>query len=182
MGQQHLTVELTVNVLSRGIWPEWPVVELNMPSYLTEQQTTFEKFYSQKYNGRKLTWQNAKTHCVISGAFTNGNKIFLTSLLQALVLMLFNDNTRLSYREIRTRIGSSDEKMLKLSVQSLAFNKTMRLLLKGTKGPLTDDTLFAVNEAFTHKLVRMKVNQIQEKETEEEREKTNASVFLERQY
>ena len=72
--------------------------------------------------------------------------------------------------------------MLKLSVQSLAFNKSMRLLIKGTKGPLTDGTLFAVNEAFSHKLVRMKVNQIQEKETEEEREKTNTSVFLERQY
>ena len=104
--QQYPQIDFTVNVLSRGIWPEWPTVEVNMPLALTEQQHTFEQFYNQKYNGRKLTWQNAKTHCVLSGSFSQGNKIFLTSLLQALVLMLFNDASRLSYQEIRSRLAA----------------------------------------------------------------------------
>ena len=58
----------------------------------------------------------------------------------------------------------------------------MRILLKGTKGPLTDDSLLGINKNFTHKLVKLKVNQIQERETKEESENTNSSVFVERQY
>jgi len=179
---RHPDVDMTVNVLSRGIWPEWPVVDVTLPQYFLEDQATFENFYRAKYSGRKLTWHSSKAHCVLSANYSNGPKTFYTSLLQSIILLLFNTANRLSLKDIRERTGIVDSEVLELTLQTLAYNKKMRILIKGTKGPLTDETVFGFNEAFTHKLLRLKVNQVQEKETEQERENTNTSVFLERQY
>lgn len=75
-----------------------------------------------------------------------------------------------------------DQNSLELTLQSLAFSKSLRILFKSTKGPMNDDTCFIYNPKFSHPLVRLKINHVQEKETEEDRENTNTSVFLERQY
>merc|ERR1711879_1071284 len=47
---------------------------------------------------------------------------------------------------------------------------------------IQEDCQFHYNKVFKHKLVRLQINQIQMKETEEEREDTKVGVTLERQY
>ena len=47
---------------------------------------------------------------------------------------------------------------------------------------ITDSCQFHYNKVFKHKLVRLQINQIQLKETDEERKDTTTGVFLERQY
>ena len=51
---------------------------------------------------------------------------------------------------------------------------------KGTS--INDDSVFHFNKVFKHKLVRLQINQIQMKETTEEKEETKGGVFLDRQY
>lgn len=101
----NLNVDMSVNVLSRGVWPEWPVIDMILPSYFINHQNIFEKFYKEKYNGRKLTWHNSKANCVLNSYYESGNKIFCTSLLQTLVLLLFNSANKLTLKEIRERTG-----------------------------------------------------------------------------
>jgi hypothetical protein len=55
--------------------------------------------------------------------------------------------------------------------------KQVRVLLKSPKGPEVAPTdMFSYNAAFTNPLFRIKVNNIQMKETQEENAKTNAEV------
>ena len=63
-------------------------------------QTSFEEFYPTKFTGRRLTWQNSLASCTVKATFPSGMKDLTVSLLQTTVLVLFNDNDKLSYMDI----------------------------------------------------------------------------------
>jgi cullin 4 len=111
------------------------------------------------------------------------------SLYQTLVLLLFNNKDIVTYEEISesTKIGlifkklfillklnlviylyinkKKDENELKRQLQSLACGK-VPILLKSSKGvEIHQDDVFTFNKDFTHKLCRIKINQVQLKET-----------------
>ena len=57
------------------------------------------------------------------------------------------------------------------------------LILNETKGvEVTQDEVFSFNKDFKHKLCRIKINQVQLKETQEENQATNERIFQDRQY
>lgn len=71
---------------------------------------------------------------------------------------------------------------LKRTLQSLACGKS-RILLKNPKGREIDDhDHFCVNTKFTAQLFRVKINQIQMKETVEEQRVTEEGVLHDRQF
>lgn len=88
----------------------------------------------------------------------------MVSFFQTLILLLFNDQDELSYQEIlnATLIEESD---LMRTLQSLACGKA-RVLLKTPKGKdVEKGDKFMFNSQFKNKLYRIKINQIQLKET-----------------
>ena len=93
-------IDLTVNILTMGYWPTYPVMEVTMPSQLVEYQNTFTKFYLAKHSGRKLQWQPTLGHCVLKAQFDAQPKDLQVSLFQSLVLLLFNDVDEMSLEEI----------------------------------------------------------------------------------
>lgn len=99
--KEYTSIDLTVNILTMGYWPSYPLLEVTMPSNLLELQSVFNKFYLQKHTGRKLQWQPTLGHCVLKATFEAGPKDLQVSLFQALVLLLFNDNDTLSFEEIK---------------------------------------------------------------------------------
>ena len=118
---------------------------------------------------------------VLKAKFPKGTKELVVSNFQAVVLMLFNEQTTLSYGEIRdqTNIPKAE---LDRTLQSLACGKA-RVLLKTPRGREVDESdSFAFNDTFTEKLFRIRVNQIQSRETPEENKETNEKVMLDRQY
>lgn len=186
--KQHLAasseaggLELSVYILTMGFWPSYPPVEVRLPVALTRQQDHFTKFYLAKHSGRKLQWQATLGHCVLRAHFTQGNKELQVSLFQALVLLLFNDGDNLSFEDIKTATNI-EEGELRRTLQSLACGKA-RVLTKTPRGREVDDAdFFAFNADFTNKLFRIKINQIQMKETSEEQKATEERVFQDRQY
>lgn len=78
--------------------------------------------------------------------------------------MLFNDNETLTFDQLKAQSGL-EEGELKRTLQSLALGK-VRVLSKEpkTKDVETEDT-FAYRRDFTAKLVRLKINAVQMKET-----------------
>lgn len=96
-----IAIDLTVNILTMGYWPTYPVMEVNMPAELVEYQNFFTKFYLNKHSGRKLQWQPTLGHCVLKARFDQGPKDLQVSLFQSLVLLLFNDCNTMTFEEIQ---------------------------------------------------------------------------------
>lgn len=62
-------IDLTVNILTMGFWPTYPVTEVTLPQELLQYQSIFNKFYLSKHSGRKLQWQPTLGHCVLKARF-----------------------------------------------------------------------------------------------------------------
>lgn len=174
-------IDMSVSVLTSGFWPTYPVADAKLPQELEESQAVFKEFYLNKYSGRKLVWHSPLGTCVLRAQFPKGVKELSVSLFQAVVLMLFNTTDSLSFGDILLQSGIED-KELRRTLQSLACGK-VRVLTKEPKGKdVEDGDTFHFNADFSDRLIRIKINSIQMKETEEENKKTNDQVFQDRQY
>ena len=189
------SVDLNVSVLSAAAWPSYPDTALNLPPEVLAQVDLFDKYYKTKHTGRRLTWTHSLGHCLVKARFSRGVKELLVSSFQAAVLLLFNeaeaDDTEgnaggggggvLSYAQIgqATALAGPD---LARTLQSLACGK-VRVLTKHPKGrDVGPNDTFTVNKAFSDPKVRIKINQIQLKETREENAATYERVSADRQF
>ncbi|KIV87445.1 hypothetical protein PV11_02990 [Exophiala sideris] len=176
--------DLSVNVLSAAAWPTYPDVAVNIPPSIAKVMSDFETHYKAKHSGRKLTWKHPLAHCQLRAKFPKGNKELVVSGFQAIVLLLFNDipaDKHLSYTEIRASSGLVDAE-LKRTLQSLACAK-YQVLRKHPKGRDINETdTFTFNAGFTDAKLRVKINQIQLKETKEENKETHQRVAADRHY
>lgn len=115
--------------------------------------------------------------------FPKGKKEIQVSQFQGVVLLLFNDADKLSYAEIKEKTGIRDDE-LKRTLQSLAVGRVdKRVLLKQPKGKdISEDDVFYYNKNFQHQLFRIRINQVQMKETAEEQQNTEEKVLIERAF
>ncbi|VTJ83707.1 Hypothetical predicted protein [Marmota monax] len=174
-------IDLTVNILTMGYWPTYTPMEVHLPPEMVRLQEVFKAFYLGKHSGRKLQWQTTLGHAVLKAEFKEGKKEFQVSLFQTLVLLMFNEGDGFSFEEIKMATGIEDSE-LRRTLQSLACGKA-RVLIKSPKGKEVEDgDKFLFNAEFKHKLFRIKINQIQMKETVEEQVSTTERVFQDRQY
>ncbi|XP_078265425.1 cullin-4A isoform X2 [Rhinoraja longicauda] len=174
-------IDLTVNILTMGYWPTYTPMEIHLPAEMVKLQEVFKMFYLGKHSGRKLQWQATLGHSVLKADFKEGKKELQVSLFQTMVLLMFNEGNEFSVEEIKTATGIEDSE-LKRTLQSLACGKA-RVLNKLPKGKEVEDgDKLIFNDDFKHKLFRIKINQIQMKETVEEQTSTTERVFQDRQY
>ncbi|XP_015244572.1 cullin-4B [Cyprinodon tularosa] len=174
-------IELTVNILTMGYWPTYVPMEVHLPPEMVRLQEIFKTFYLGKHSGRKLQWQSTLGHCVLKAEFKEGKKELQVSLFQTLVLLMFNEGEEFTLEDIKVATGIEDSE-LRRTLQSLACGKA-RVLTKIPKSKdVEDGDKFSCNDDFKHKLFRIKINQIQMKETVEEQASTTERVFQDRQY
>ncbi|KAJ5745972.1 hypothetical protein N7520_011154 [Penicillium odoratum] len=180
---KRLPMDLNVSVLSAASWPSYPDVPVQVPPSILSALRSFETFYHNKHTGRKLTWKHQLAHCQLRARFPKGDKELVVSSFQAFVLLLFNDaeGGSLRYQEIQESTGLSDPE-LKRTLQSLACAK-YRVLTKKPKGKEVESTdEFSYNAAFTDAKMRIKINQVQLKETKEENKTTHERVAADRHF
>ncbi|KAI6245700.1 Cullin-4A [Erysiphe necator] len=177
-------LDLHVNVLCAAAWPSYPDVKVNLPPEVAKQIESFDSFYIKKHSGRRLAWKHFLAHSVVKAKFNKGYKELLVSAFQAIVLVLFNDvesTEPLSYTTIQHATGLADVD-LERTLQSLACAK-FRVLTKHPKGRDVHHTdTFTVNLNFSDPKYKIKINQIQLKETKEENKETHDRVMQDRQY
>ncbi|KAJ6119617.1 hypothetical protein N7523_003897 [Penicillium sp. IBT 18751x] len=180
------SIDLHVSVISASAWPSYPDVPVTIPPIVASALGDFEKFYSKKHTGRKLQWKHQLAHCQLRARFPKEKvpKDLVVSSFQAIVLLLFNDvaeGDSMSYADIKKAVGLSDPE-LKRTLQSLACAK-YRVLTKTPKGKEVNTTdQFLWNAGFTDEKRRIKINQIQLKETKEENKTTHERVAADRHY
>lgn len=179
--QTRTTFDLSVNVLSSSAWPSYPDVTVTVPENVLKATASFEQNYKMKHSGRKLEWKHALAHCQLKAVFPKGSKEIVVSCFQAVILTAFNKNDSMSYPDLQAFSGLDDTE-LKRTLQSLACAK-YRVLNKEPRGKDVNDTdTFAVNLNFTHPRYRIKINQIQAKETKQENQQTHERVAADRNY
>jgi cullin-4 len=178
------TMDLQVSVLSAAAWPTYPDVRVNLPAEVARHIEKFDTHYKQKHTGRVLTWKHSLAHIIVKARFNRGIKELVVSGFQAIVLVLFNDisaDGNLSYGDIQSATNLVDDE-LERTLQSLACTK-VRVLTKHPKSREVSKTdTFTINLAFMDPKFRIKINQIQLKETKEENKETHERVALDRQY
>ncbi|CAF0964096.1 unnamed protein product [Rotaria sordida] len=175
-------ISMFVSVLTMGFWPTYQPVSAILPAELCHLQEIFTKFYLSKHTGRKLQWQYSLDHCLLKGWLKEKTiKEFQVSLYQALVLLLFNQHIDLSYKDIQehTKIQEAE---LQRTLQSLACGKIRLLNKKPLSKDINVNDRFTLNTSFDHKLIRIKINQVQLKETPEENTSTTERVVQDRHY
>ncbi|KAI2615447.1 Cullin-domain-containing protein [Hypoxylon sp. NC1633] len=185
-GHGNSDLDLTVTILSAAAWPSYQDFPLTLPDHIAAHFERFESYYINKHTGRRLVWKHSLGHCVVKARFNKGSKELLVSAFQAVVLTLFNqlDEKKgefLTYQQIAENTGLSGPE-LDRTLQSLACGKT-RVLTKHPKGRDVKSTdTFTVNTAFMDSKYRVKINQIQLKETKEENQGTHERVAQDRQF
>ncbi|CAH8842089.1 unnamed protein product [Trichobilharzia szidati] len=178
-------IELSVNVICPASWPPYPQTTANYPPEMVSLREEFTRFYLSHHQGRKLIYEPSLGMCVVKAKFPttpNLRKELQVSEFQALVLLQFNqsDNVPITYATIAENTGI-EEKELKRTLLSLAAGKGQRVLLKNPANlEIENDHEFIFNTEFCHRLTRIKFNQIQLKETEQEQTATEERVFADR--
>ncbi|KAL8685497.1 MAG: hypothetical protein Q9218_007725 [Villophora microphyllina] len=178
-------IDLNVSVLSSAAWPSYPDVPLIVPRDVEQAAALFEQHYKSKHSGRRLGWKHSLAHCQLKANLPKGNKELVVSSYQAVVLLLFKDEksskTEIPYAEIQAATGL-DDTQLQRTLQSLACAR-YRILSKSPKGKDVNTTdTFSLNASFTDAKYRIKINQIQAKETKEENKETHERVAADRAY
>lgn len=178
---KRMPFDLNVNVLSASAWPSYPDVIVTVPETILKALADFEMIYRQKHTGRKLEWKHALAHCQLKAFFSKGNKEIVVSSFQAIVLLAFNDADTMSYNELQA-FSDLDDRELQRTLQSLACAR-YRVLRKTPPGKDVAKTdTFSINNSFEHPKYRIKINQIQAKETKAENQATHERVAADRQF
>lgn len=188
-------VDLVVRVLTTGFWPtQSSSPKCTIPPQAQNAFDCFKRFYLGNHSGRQLTLQPQLGTAELNATFPPSNKeggptetrrhIFQVSSYQMCLLMLFNIQERWTYEEIsqHTEIPERD---LNRALQSLACGKaTQRVLTKDPKGrDISPTDMFSVNEQFTSKLHRVKIQTVLAKgEMEPERKETRNKVDEDRKH
>ncbi|KAK9442644.1 ubiquitin ligase subunit CulD [Metarhizium brunneum] len=182
--KQKAPIDLSVMILSASAWPTYPDTRLNLPDEVATQIETFDKHYKSKHTGRVLTWKHSLAHCSIKASLPKGTKELLVSAFQAVVLMMFNKEPTagfFTYEQISAATGLQGGD-LDRTLQSLACGKA-RVITKHPKGREVKPTdTFTFNQAFSDPKYRVKINQIQLKETKEENKATHERIAQDRRF
>ena len=182
--QSKAPIDLNVNILSAAAWPTYPDVDVEIPPEIQQATQSFEQHYKQKHSGRKLDWKHALAHCQMKAHLPRGTKEIIVSSFQAVVMLYFNAKApadAVSYAELQAATKLPDIE-LKRTLQSLACAR-YRVLAKTPKGRDVNATdTFTLNANFNDPKYRIKINQIQLKETREENRQTHERVAADRQY
>lgn len=204
-------VDLSVRVLTTGFWPTQSATpKCNIPSAPRNAFKAFRRFYLAKHSGRQLTLQpqlgssdlNAvfygmrreegegrdgasSSTCTRSVTSTTPRKhIIQVSTYQMCVLMLFNNRERLTYEELQNETDIPERDLIR-ALQSLALGKaSQRILIKNPKSKEIEPShVFCVNDSFTSKLHRVKIQTVAAKgESEPERRETRNKVDDDRKH
>lgn len=138
-----------VSVLRSNAWPGMPNDRYVVPcSGLLACARAFEKFYSSKFSGRKLTWVYSHGSADMSTRCFSKKHILTVSTLQCIILSLFNHKVAFTFKDIceATQLHKSD---CKQQLASLCFSKHKVLVQDPSDTEVDDDTRFSVNWEFT---------------------------------
>ena len=150
------SVELNVNVLTKGFWITKELPPCKLPKEVEKYQDAFSSFFLDKHQGQKLVWQHYLGTAEMRVNFPQGKKDLIVSTYQMCILRLFNEKDTHSLDEIRDAT-EIPEVELRRHLLSLCTPK-LRILIKDSKTKhINPNDVFTFNAEFTSKFRKIKV-------------------------
>uniref|UniRef100_A0A8C1J2L2 Cullin 3a n=1 Tax=Cyprinus carpio TaxID=7962 RepID=A0A8C1J2L2_CYPCA len=188
-------VDLTVRVLTTGYWPTQSATpKCNIPPSPRHAFEVFRRCESMKMSlMTRLCSLYSETEdgsdVGVGGALLTGSNtrkhILQVSTFQMTILMLFNNRDKFTFEEIQQETDIPERELVR-ALQSLACGKpTQRVLTKEPKSKeIESGHSFTVNDQFTSKLHRVKIQTVAAKqgESDPERKETRQKVDDDRKH
>ncbi|WZZ19890.1 hypothetical protein YC2023_121277 [Brassica napus] len=150
-------IDLAVTVLNTGFWPSYKTsTDLNLPREMVECVDAFNSYYGSKTTKRKLSWIYSLGTCHVIGRFDHKPIELVLFTYQAVVLCLFNNTERLTYKEIIEQLNLSHEDLVRV-LHSLSCSKYKILNKEPASKSISTTDVFELNTMFTDKMRRIKV-------------------------
>jgi len=132
------TPDMDVQVLTTGNWPTYPKYpSIILPPELLALRSKFEKYYDDKYQGRRIAWQYSLGNCIVKASFPKSAapKELIVNVCQSLVLLCFKDGNGeddqgLTLDDIMKRTGIDDKAEMERVLQSLSMGREGTRVLK----------------------------------------------------
>lgn len=172
-------ISFSVLVLQSGAWPlsQSTATTVSLPTELVKSVQMFETFYNGIYNGRKLTWLTHLSNGEMKMTFQKKTYIVTITTYQMAILLLFNSDDNLSFRDIQNQCQLAD-KELSRTLQSLI---DVKLLLRSPKETTEiTECIFQLNTDFSNKRTKFKITAAVQKDSSQEVEQTHSAVSEDR--
>lgn len=161
MERNHVSLEheMNVTVLTSGHWPNMVAVSMNITDDMLQSLESFQKYYEEANQSRKLAWQFDKGSVSIRATFAEKRTYDLVvSPIQAMVLTAFDriEVEKATFGDLQQMTGLSDDLLLR-HLHSLTLNRYKLLLKTPDDKKITKDCVFQVNENFADKSRRIRV-------------------------
>ena len=75
---------------------------------MQDELQKFATFYKNKHQGRKLDFDHSLGTVQMRARFKGGDKELSVSLYQAVILLLFNDQTEIGFNDIKTNTNMGE--------------------------------------------------------------------------
>ena len=134
--QRQLTlsgIDFTVQTLSTGFWPSYPLDELKLPSELQSCIEAFRVYYDSKTNNRRLKWIHDLGTVTLAAAFPKKRVDLMMTTVQAAILLLFNAHDQLSVQQLTT-LTQLEPDTIKQQLKALVNGKYKLLVKQPTDG------------------------------------------------
>ncbi|CAO3631192.1 unnamed protein product [Cunninghamella echinulata] len=158
-------INFNVNVLTYGFWPSYTPIDIVLPLTFQKLQNDFNSFYTNKYQKRRLTWQNGLSICEVQANFPKKTQSITLTLIQTVILLIFNDisKTIFSFGDILSATNL-DELELRRTLKSLACGQH-QFIIKYPAGQDVEQTdQFVYNSDFisTEEHISMNTEKLKE--------------------
>jgi len=162
------TIELNTSVLTSGFWPFSHAGTCNLPRQLLVRCELYEEFYTKTYQGRRIKFNTAMGTGEVLVNFPLGTKRLIVSTYQMCILAMFNENSKITYKEITDKTKIEQEE-LQRHLLSLAHPKVRVLCKDPNTKRLEDNHTFTLNTKYRNNKFRVRINLITKKQPRQQK-------------
>ena len=197
--QQINGIEFEALVLDRKVWPDVSNVDyqnIKIPKEMEQLLLSFDDFYhgkERKLKNRNLDWSsNYRFHKVtISGNFSSGEVSITANMLQAVLIMLFNEQPLYTLEQLGAKSGMNLS-LLQAVLNTMNLGKSKIVIQKGDKVlynlqykgppklklPMIKEPIASANESFRKNRNNENNNDIISFNDEDNTHKTGNHILL----
>ncbi|EKM49220.1 uncharacterized protein PHACADRAFT_214459 [Phanerochaete carnosa HHB-10118-sp] len=173
---------LSIFVLKHTNWPfALHKTKVVLPVWMSIELTKYKRFHKDKYENQVIEWDHALGYATLIGNFDLGSKELSVDLLQAVVLLLFNDTEEIPFQGIATRTKIEQPELRRI-LQSLACGKKRILRKRPAGNEVNGYDIFSFNAKFSDPESRIHINPVPVTVKTEEADQAEEGVHTEHKY
>uniref|UniRef100_A0A1I7T5D7 CULLIN_2 domain-containing protein n=1 Tax=Caenorhabditis tropicalis TaxID=1561998 RepID=A0A1I7T5D7_9PELO len=149
------SIEFKCLVLSSGSWPHFPPCPLTLPQSLSRTIEAFNRYYDEKFSGRRLQWIYSQCRGEMTTTAFKGKKyVFLVTTPQMCTLLLFNEQNSFTFEQVM-QATAMEVKMAQAIIQSLLTNQIVKCDKEVVNDEVPWDANITLNPTYTNKKVKV---------------------------